>query len=210
MASPQRRFSSGMRFLDSRIDGGLGAGGLLALTAPPVSQSELLLREFLLANRTLYVTTIRPEEEVREWATATAAPEPDLQVRRHTGPDLLESLEDVADALSPESFLIIDTATPLETAPRDQYLSFLNELKALLRDTDSVGVLHCIDQTTNPPRRALTLTRADHVWQLQTLVLSREIKNQLLVTKARNGRALSEPIDLLLTDRVRIDTSRKI
>jgi len=72
-------------------------------------------------------------------------------------------------------------------------------------------VLHCIaGDAPVPPLRDLSLNRADHVWQLQVMALSRDVKTRLLITKVRNGRALTEPVDLLMTDRVRVDTSRRI
>lgn len=56
----------------------------------------------------------------------------------------------------------------------------------------------------------MTLNRVDQVWWLQLELLSREIRTRLYVTKARAGRALTEPIPLTLTDQVVIDTSRNI
>lgn len=210
MSGTERRFSTGSRFLDNRIDGGLNVGGLFALTAPPISQSELLLREFIQANATLYVSMVRPSEEVHAWASVNARTSPELTVVERTPDELLSGIDGIASEFTPESLLIIDPANAIETAPRDQYLAFLNDLKQLLLEADGVGVLHCMDLTTNPPRRGLTLTRADQIWQLQVHALSRDIKCQLLITKARNGRALSEPIDLILTDGVYIDNSRNI
>lgn len=112
--------------------------------------------------------------------------------------------------LTPESFLVVDAVDGLETAERERYLAFLNHLTERLRETDSVGVLHCTDQVENPPQRGLTLHRADDVWQLGVLVLSRELKTRLLVRKARQGQALTEPVPLRLTDRVQVDTNRRI
>lgn len=204
-----RRFTTGLTFLDRMIGGGLPAGGLLSLTAPPTSQSELLLAELMRVRQTVVVSTTRPEEEIRDWADANAGSEESTIVS--TDPEsLLEDPERATTPLSPESFLIVDSVNSLEMASRDRYLAFLNHLKERLRETDSVGILHCIDETDTPPQRSLTLHRSDFVWQLEVLVLSREIKTRLLVTKARQGRALTEPVPLRLTDRVQIDTSRRI
>lgn len=210
MTVTKRRFSTGLRFLDSRIDGGIQTGGLLALTAPPDSQSELLLRQFVQAHPAHYASTVRPAAEIEEWLTRGGPPTSEFTVSYWMGDELLKNLEEVAADLAPESFLIIDSTNVLETASRNDYLAFLNDVKELLTATDSVGVLHCFDHAQNPPHRNVTLARADQVWQLQLRVLSRDITTQLLITKARNGRALSKPIDLKLTDRVQIDTSRTI
>lgn len=205
-----RRFSTGLPFLDRRIDGGLAAGCLLALTAPPQSQSELLLRQLIQTRRTVYVSLIRPATEVEMWASTGGKTAPDLTVIDATPQSVLDESDPLEELLVPECFVVIDRANGLEQVERAEYLAFLDRLKATLTDTDSVGVLHCTHRDPTPPRRGLTLDRADQVWQLELLPLSREIKNRLLVTKARYGRALREPIDILLTDRVQVDTSRRI
>lgn len=205
-----RRFSTGLPFLDRRIGGGLTAGCLLALTAPPQSQSELLLRQLVRTRRTLYVSLTRPAPEVERWATMEGRSGPDRTVLEATPQELLDGSVPLEERLVPECFVIIDRANGLENAERGPYLAFLDRLKTLLHETDSVGVLHCSHRTPSPSRRGLTLDRVDQVWQLELLRLSREIKTRLLVTKSRNGRALREPIDILLTDRVQVDTSRRI
>ncbi|WP_178916288.1 transcriptional regulator [Natronomonas gomsonensis] len=204
-----RQFSTGLPFLDRAIGGGIPAGDLLALTAAPATQSELFLKQFTAAHRTHYVSLLRSEAEVREWLPPTVDAE-SVTVTTATPAELLETPETVTEGLRPASFLIVDTVDGLEEATREEYLAFLDHLKSTVRETDSVGVLHGTGQETTPPRRDLTLARADTVWRLQMLVLSRQIKSQLLVTKSRNGRALTEPIDLVMTDQVRIDTSRRI
>lgn len=209
MSATERRFSTGREFLDRRIRGGLVPGRLLALTAPPSSQSELLLAELASARRSTIVSTTRPETEIREWVDANVHHH-DIDVVTTDALTLLEEPTDVIGSLEPESFLVLDSLGGLETAPRDEYLRFLNHLKAVLRETDSVGILHCLDTPKPPARRTLTLHRADYVWQLEVVPTSRDIKTRLLVTKARRGRALDEPIPLKLTDTVKVDTSRRI
>lgn len=212
MATPaDRRFSTGSTFLDRLLDGGIQVGTLVALTAPPGSQSELLLEQFVRTRPSLYVSTVRPEAEVRAQVSRPDASPPDLSVVNAAPEDLLADPGAVTAQVPPESFVVLDTANGLESADRERYLGFLNDLKARLRETDSVGVLHCIGgEAPVPPLRDLSLNRADHVWQLQVMPLSRDVKTRLLITKVRNGRALTEPVDLLMTDRVRVDTSRRI
>lgn len=210
MTRTERRYSTGLPFLDRRLDGGVPTGCLLAIVAKPQSQSELLLRQLARTHQTLFVTMTRPAAEVASWAERGARTGPELTVIEHEPAELLAEITPVEAAHSPESVVIIDRTNGLEGASRGEYLSFLNDLKDLLERTDSVGVLHCSETTPRPERRGLTLDRADQVWQLELLHLSKEIKSQLLVTKSRKSRALTEPIDLLLTDRVQIDTSRRI
>lgn len=205
----ERRYSTGLRFLDRAIDGGIPAGDLLAITAPPSTQSELFLKHFAANRRTHYVSLLRSEDEIRTWLSGDGHTEP-VTVTTGRPDEFIESPESLTEDLEPESFLVVDTVNGLEDAPRDAYLDFLDHLKARVSETDSVCVLHAVSQESRSPRRTLTLSRADFVWQLQVLTLSRQIKTQLLVTKSRHSRALTEPVDLVMTDRVRIDTSRRI
>lgn len=210
MSSQMRQFSTGLPFLDRRLDGGLPAGCLLALTASPRSQSELLLRQLAQTRQSLFISMMRPTEEVHtEIAGGTTTP-PALTVTEQAPDGLLADFSPIESLHTPESFVLIDRMNGLEETTRTEYLGFLNQLSEMLQRTDSVGVLHCSETSPLPPQRGLTLDRADQVWQLELLYRSREIKNRLLVTKSRNGRALTEPIDLLLTDRVQVDTSRRI
>lgn len=210
MASTGRRFSTGLPFLDRLLDGGIPAGTLLALTAPPASQSELLLRELLATHRTLYVSSLRPAAEVGAWAAATVPGEVDVRAEHRRPATLLDDPDSLVDAVDPESVVVVDPVDGVEAGDRGAYVEFLARLSGRLREVDSVGVLHCMDHGADPPARATTLKRADAVWQVELAALSRDIKTRLLVTKSRHGRALTEPVPLLMTDRVRIDTSRRI
>lgn len=212
MVAPTRRYSTGLRFLDSRLNGGVPAGTLLALTAPASSQSQLLLYRLATARPTLYVSMTCPDEaELRSALDgAGVAGQVDLVFEHAPPSDLMADPGQYLGRLSPESFLVVDGVDDLERANRDRYLAFLNGLKRRMRETDSVGVLHGIDTDPVPAGRRLTLRRADHVWQLDQRILSTEIKTRLLVTKARGDRALTEPIPLIMTDRIRVDTSRRI
>lgn len=210
MSVPGRQYSTGLTFLDRRIDGGLHAGSLLAITAPPQSQSAGFLREFLQTHQTLYISTVLPADEIEAWAGGGGRTPTNLTALRKDPETLLSDAESVFERIAPESFVIVDQTNELEESSRSEYLRFLDSLKTALRRTDSVGVLHCLEDTPRPTLRTLTLSRADQVWQIELMGLSREIKSRLLITKSRYGRALREPIDIILTDRVAVDTSRKI
>lgn len=212
MDAPNRRYSTGLRFLDSRLDGGISIGKLLTLTAPAGSQSELLLYHLATSKPMLYVSTTNPAEaELRTAMDATTVPAPlDLEFVHVTPQELLADPDHHFARIRPESFVVIDPVDALERAAYDRYLAFVNALKHRLRETESVGIFHALDTEPMPESRRLTLKRTDYVWRLEQIVLSREITTRLLVTKARGGRALSEPIPLSMSDHVRVDTSRRI
>lgn len=210
--SPSRRYSTGLPFLDFRLDGGLQAGTLLALTAPVSSQSEHLLYHLATSQPLLYISTTNPAEvELRTAVEEAAIPSPnDLDFEHASPQELLAEPASPFDRIRPESFIVIDPIDRLERVEQHQYLSFVNALKDQLRVTDSVGVFHCFDTDSPPENRQLTLKRADSVWRLEQIARSREIDTRLLITKSRRGRALSEPVPIAISDHVRIDTSQRI
>lgn len=212
MTLPERAYSTGIDVLDRFIGGGLKAGVLLALEAPPGSQSERLVAELVAQHRTVFVSTTRPEREVRDWIDRTVTPRGELLVRRATPDELLSDPRGAIGRIPPESLLVIDPVDALEDASRERYLAVLNAIKERLREADSVGLLHCLDGDgdRSPANRELTLKRADQVWELESTVRSQEIRTRLVITKARRGQAFNRPIPLVLSDRVRIDHSRNI
>ena len=160
----------------------------------------------------LYLSTTNPAEiELRAAIEGTAIQSPrDLEFEYTPPEDLLTEPEPSLTRVRPESYVVITPIDGLEQGEYDQYLSFITSLKRRLRDTDSIGVVYGLDTDPVPDSRRLTLQRADYVWRIEQLILSREIATRLLITKARRGRALSEPIPLMISDHVRIDTSRRI
>jgi KaiC/GvpD/RAD55 family RecA-like ATPase len=199
------RLSTGISVLDKRLDGGLPPGSLVALTTPADAQSQLLVRALARERETLYLTTVRPEEEIRaefgDERTLTPV---------YARPDaLLGQPETHLDRVSAGTNVVVDTVDELERGDRDRYLSLLNGLKGRLQAAEGVGVLRCLAETDTDHRK-LTLDRADLVWRLELDVTEEAIETRLVVSKFREGRALQEPIKLDLTDEVSVDTSRDI
>lgn len=199
------RLTTGIEVLDRRLAGGVPAGSLITLTARPDTQCELLLAELAENRETLYISTVVPESELKE-----RFGDDSITVEYAEPESLLKNPHSYFDQIGAESNVIVDPVTALESIDRTQYLSFMNELKRNLRETDSIGLFYCIDDEENPPLRSLTLKRTDMVWRLYLSVTPLSIENQLVIAKFRGGRALQEPIRLILTDRVWVDTSQNI
>jgi KaiC/GvpD/RAD55 family RecA-like ATPase len=194
-------FSTGLPALDDRLGGGVPAGSLAALTAPPDSQSELLLYEAAAANPTRYLSTFRPVDEIREVMRADVAES--TPVERVRDDRLLEDPGAVFDDLDGD-LLVIDTATELERAGREQYRRALDVLKRRLRATDSAALLHCLDIEPAPMRRGLTLGRADTVFRLRLVGLPERVTPRLLVTKLRGGTAPETSVRLAFEQSARV------
>lgn len=199
-----RTYSTGQGVIDRRTDGGIRAGTILVVVAPPDSQSEELLTMLLGARDGTYASFVAPEEEL------------DRRVDQHTAVACLDPAvvaDDpsvLSDLIDQEQFLVVDPFDPIESCGRDQSLDVIDQLKRVAREKDAAVIIHCIAQTEQTDTRRLTLKRADQVWRLQPMVLSREIKNRLVINKSRHGRSLEEPLDIVLTDGVSLDTTRNI
>lgn len=210
MSPADGRFSTGVRFVDKRLGGGIPAGGLLALVAPAGSQSELLFEALASAETVWYLSTIcSDEDELREIADPTGDRARDLTVEYVPPATLIDDPSRFADDVEPETCVVIDTANGLEAASDDAYLAFLNTLKARLRATDSIAILHCLADEPIPDGRPLTLKRSDHIWRLE-LAVADELVTRLVIPKSRGYQVLTEPLQLELVDEVNVDTSRNI
>jgi hypothetical protein len=190
----RERLATGVDGLDEALGGGLPAGDLVALVAPPTSGAERLLYAFGAENPTRYLSTLRPPAEVHGAMAAVDLPEGAVDVRQVDGDGLLDDPADHLSGLDAGSVVVVDPATELERAGEDRYRSFLDDLKRHCRTTESVAVLHCPRTTPRTLRRDLTLARAD-----TTLVLHREVDSEgsrsyLDVGKFRHGLPPAAPI----------------
>lgn len=211
MQVPGRQFPTGLNFLDMRIGGGIPVDTVLTILAPPASQSQILLRALTSEQPLVYLSTgVRDTDALEAWLAEGRA-EPDEVTAIHAPAEsLFETLPEHLERAPPESFLVVDEINPLEAGSRSEYRTFLNDLHSWAREEDAVVFLHGLDAPETASLRSLTLNRVDQVWWLQLQLLSQDIATKLYITKARTGRALTEPISLIMTDDVRIDTSRSI
>lgn len=205
-----RRLRTGIDVLDRKLSGGIPAGSVVALVAPPASQAELLLYELTVPRQTLYLTAERSTEAVRDAFDRTNAPTGSPEVRRLDGEAPVDAANRLVEALPEESTLIVDPVDTLESQELPRYRRFLNALQTAMINTGGIAVLHCLDGLTPPPGRDNTVYMADVVFSLDTRISGESVENRLAVPKFRGGRALDETIKLELAERVQIDTSRDI
>ncbi len=215
--SATNRLTTGITMLDRELEGGIPPGRMLSLVAPPETQSELIVKEMAVSRPTVYISTFRPEWEIREElhdhlqkTEDEGLIDNDLEVSYVDPERLLADPMEYIGNLPKGSNLIIDSINEFELEDRRRYVEFLNTVKEVLWDTGSVGLFYGIEEATDPPARSLTLKRSDLVWQLQRSVRTNEIQTSLLISKFRGGKALTEPVKLVLTDDVQVDMSRDI
>lgn len=203
-------FTTGIRPLDRELDGGVPPGSTILFTAPPASQSEQFLYKFSKPRETLYSTTVRSRESIRDAifrSPIRVGEEPEIEA--HTDSQINE-VKDAVTRLKAESTLIVDTIDPLEHNSRDDYLYFLNDVQNELQNTNSVVIFHGMKGEATTENRDVTKQMADIVFNLTQSVTGGEMVTKLTIPKYRGGSIPEEPIKLNLTDGIKIDTSRDI
>lgn len=201
---------TGIEVLDRQLDGGIPAGSIVALVAPPDSNAELLLYQLTSARQTLYLTTIRSAAAVRDGLGMTRAPTGKPMVRELTAAEVLDQANRAISRLNEDLTLIIDPLDPIEERESSRYVNFLNELQTHMQNTGGFAVLHCLKDDDRPQNRRLTLHAADIIFNLEMSVRGSQLVNRLTVPKNRGGSAITEEIKLELAEEVAIDTSRDI
>jgi len=204
------RLDTGIDVLDRKLDGGIPPGSIIAFTASPASQSELLLYQLTAARGSLYLTTQRSDQAVRDAIESTGAPTGSPTVRDISGSEPLDQANRLIRALPEGANLIIDPVDVLEQREQSRYRNFINDLQNHMVNTGSLAILHCLDGNSVPDNRDTTQHMADIVFDLTTTVRGTDVENRLSVPKFRGGQALTETIKLEMQDQVDIDTSRDI
>jgi len=205
-----KRLPTGITVLDRQLDGGIPAGSIVLLSASPASQSELFLYELSAARATLYLTTIRSEDAVRDAVEQTPSRVGDPTIRDVGGDAALDQANRLVSTLPEETNLIVDALDPLERTGPSRFRRFLNELQTHMANTGGLTVLHGLKGRSIPQNRDVSEHVADIVFDLRTEIDGNEIVNKLAIPKFRGGAALEEPVKLTLDDSVTIDTSRDI
>ncbi|WP_323171731.1 transcriptional regulator [Natrialba sp. PRR66] len=203
------RLETGIDVLDRKLDGGLPPGCLVAYTAAPASQSELLLYELTAARGTLYLSTERSEETVRHAVESSPSDVGNPTIRHVSSDTPIEETMQLIGALPDGANLIIDTMNVLERTDTDEFISFLDDLKTQMLDKNGIAVLHCL-RGDAPANRTRTYHAVDAVFDLQTAVSGAELENHLTIPKFRGGGQPTKAIKLELVEEVAIDTSRDI
>lgn len=205
-----RSVSTGVRALDRELGGGIPSGSLVTLLAEPASQAELFLASFAAEHDTAYLSSERAPTTVTAGLRSHRGPYDDLVVTQldHDAP-VVDAIDHV-DQIPENGLFVVDPVETLERASAGQYRAFLDSLRTALAQTDSVAVLHALKHDSTPSQRHRTEYASDLLLDLETDTSDDAVESRLYVPKFRGGRALTEPLDLELTDGIAVDTSRDI
>jgi hypothetical protein len=180
----------------------------------------MLVHELIATRQTLYLTTMRHAEAVRSSLERAGVSLDSVAVRAvgpasrsrtsRDGTAMLEAATAIVSNVPQETNVIVDPVDVLERTGDRPYLTFLNNLRAILDRTDSVGVLHCLSGRSIPDQRDVTDHVADVSFRLSNEVTDDGIETRLVVPKFRGQRAVQETVKLDLSETVTVDMSRNI
>ena len=205
-----KRLPTGITVLDRQLEGGLPAGSMVLFGARPASQSELILYELTAARGTLYLTTARSAEAIRDALDRCPVQTGNPTVRAVDGDGPVDQAHRLIRGLPDSANLIVDVVDVLEAVEPARYRNFLNEVQTHMINTNGLAIFHGLKTEATPRNRGITEHMADVVFDLETKIAGSEIENRLAIPKFRGGRALDETIKLRLTEEVDVDTSRDI
>lgn len=210
MLQGETRFTTGIGPLDRRLGGGVPAGSVVALTAPPTSQSELLLYQLAAQQRTLYLSARRTAPAIRDAIERSVPQYAQIHVHAVDRDAPVDDITDLVGQFDASSVVVIDPMDVIEASEPDRLREFCCTLRERLVEADSIAVLHCLSGRDVPDGRDVTANMADVVFQLETERDGDSVENTLAVPKFRGGPALGKALELELTEDVVVDTSRDI
>lgn len=200
---------TGVEAIDRRLGGGVPVGSVVAVTAPPSSQSELLLSQIVTGRDAVYHPTVRPATTVERAFARRESPH-EVDVRRLDDDTPLQDLRASVSAFPAETNVVVDPVGVLEECPPASYRRLLADLAEWAEEADGLVVFHCLRDEHTPARRRDTLHAADLVFDLTSEVRGDSVVTTLSVPKFRDGRAMTDVVKLDLTTEVAVDMSRTI
>lgn len=209
------RVSIGVRAVDRALNGGVRPGGIVLLAAPPSSQVEEFLYSFSEPRETLYATTVRGEDVVREAFEATGVVSGgvdanDVVVESHVE-SARDQVNDAVKRLDERSTLVVDSVDVIEDGDGDrEYRYFLSEVQTELRNTGSVAVFYGVKKPPVPGNRRVTEQVVDVSLDLSCMTQGEDSSVELSVLKNRGGEVPEDPLTIDLTSGVSVDRSQNI
>lgn len=211
------RLSLGLDPLDDHLGGGPRPGTLVSLTAPPASQAGTLFYALMRQRPTLYVTTLRREDAVRDELEHVLDDDVEYTIRSVGKKNPLRNVNRAIEAADESGTagrkrnIVIDTMNPLErTGKHDRYIDLLNAIKSYLLEAGGVAMCLCTELERQPTLRDVTLTISDLVLDLGVVADKSTVENHLIVPKFRSRDVVEEVIKLKLGREALVDTSRNL
>ncbi|AFZ72555.1 MinD-like ATPase involved in chromosome partitioning or flagellar assembly [Natronobacterium gregoryi] len=193
----ESRLAVGNPDIDHALRGGVPPGTTIALTADAASQSEQLLYETTATRGTLYLTTDRTPNSVKDAIESAVVRTGNPTVRRLPADDPFGHATQLIDELPEGANLIVDSTNTLERRSHGAYLEFLNSVIKRMRETHGIAMFHCLNGSSGK-NRMVTRHLVDAIFNLRTITTrgSNGITHRLTVPKFRPDGRLTKTIEL--------------
>lgn len=213
--SEQNRLSTGIDALDDHLNGGPRPGSLVSARTPPASQFGGLVYPLMRQRPTVYLTTVRVEEAVRDELEYVLGDEAEFVVESVGTANPIRSvnraLEQTDGVFDDLHNIVIDSINPLERTDKyNRYVDLLNGLKSHMLRTGGLVLLHCSEREQRLQLRELTLAVSDLVFDLDIVTEKNTVENRLTIPKYRGEDGVEEVIKLKLGRETEVDTSRNL
>ena len=182
--------------LDRHLGGGVPTGVVVALVADAASQAEHLLYRAAGTRGTLYISTERSRANVRRAIDDGTRTQDVPTIRQVSGEGSLDVASGLIDKLPRTANVIIDSVDEFERCDRPTYRMFLDGLKKTMVETESLAILHCVENDV--PNRSLTLRCVDAVFELETVKpgIGTDVAHYLSIPKYRPDTAMTGTLEI--------------
>lgn len=206
---------TGIDSLNRKLHGGIPEGYMLSIIAPPASNAERFLHQFVAENEdqeAVYFTTEQSESFLRDsFDKLDILDKPPQIVDLTTEKKPLDQISEYMQKLPDDSIIIVDSIDQLEREELDRYKDFLNELQNHLSTSNSTAILFGTSGSHTPEGRATSMKLSDAIFQIELLRQSEDLISYLEITKFRGIKGQDERLRIeMREDEVGIDTSRDI
>lgn len=205
------RLSTGIEKLDRALNGGVREGSVISITAPPNSQYEIFLQHFIKERDTLYISTTRTEEHINKQLSLRGIDRNGCGVKYVDPTDsVMEDVLNYAKKPPRGSNVIIDISDPLESEDTGRIINFFHELKTHMETIGGIALVVGLNSEPVPSGRKYTYKMADIVMDIEFIHRGTETEIMMRTPKNRNETAVIDPLKLLITDNVEVDSKRQV
>ncbi len=208
------KFETGIDPLDRELDGGIPASTFFIYQADPNSKSELLLEKLATKFPTVYITTQRSEEFLKNsFDKSKLITDTPTIVDASAEINLNDHIESSISSAPDNSLIIIDSIDIIEEKSSEEELrQWLNKLYTQIQHTGSILLFHAYKQSPDSLtiERKQLLGMADLILELDQEVDGKEVENFFRISKFRGGGDTSERLKVMMDGEIEVDTKRAI
>lgn len=207
--------STGIDSLNRDLNGGIPDGYILSIIAPPASNAERFLHQFVAENedrQAVYFTTEQSEPFLRDsFDKLDILDRPPQIVDLTSEREPLDEISGYIPKMPEDSIIIIDSVDRLEDEDSDRYQDFINQLQRFLSGSDSTAILFGTADHHVPEGRPVSMKLSDAIFEIDQVKQSEDLISYLSITKFRGLRGIDDRVRIQMeSDNVSIDTSRDI